>query len=102
MIINLFRMERSEKSRSRKLPLLPRVGIVIDFAGRQFSFRHAPLLETLLNLMERGATRSNFEKIVTEQLYEISLPSIVRKKTVNVKSRTISSRTRKLKGSATS
>ena len=98
MIINLFRMERSEKSRSRKLPILPRIGIVVDFAGRRFSFRHAPLLETLLNLMERGPTRSNFEKIVTEQLYEISLPSIVRKKTVNVKARTLSTRTRKLKG----
>ena len=98
MIINVFRSERTEKSRSRKFPLLPRVGIVVDMAGRRFSFRHAPLVETLLNLFERGLTRSNLEKIVIEQLYEISLPSIVRKKTVNVKARTISNRPRKLKG----
>ncbi len=101
MIINLFRVDRTDKSRSRKFPLLPRVGIVVDFAGRRFSFRHAPLIETLLNLFERGPTRSNLEKIVTEQLYEISLPSLVRKKTVNVKARTISSRPRKIKGSST-
>jgi len=97
MFVNLFRMDRSDKSRSRKFPLLPRVGIVIDFAGRQFSFRHAPLVETLLNLFERGPSRSNLEKIVTEQLYEISLPSLIRKKTVNVKARTIHVQPKELK-----
>jgi hypothetical protein len=98
MIVNLFRVDRSEKSRSRKFPWLPRVGLVIDFAGRRFSLRHAPLIETIMNLLERGPTRSNLEKIVTEQLYEISLPSLIRKKTVDVKSRTIHNKTKKLKG----
>ncbi len=98
MFVNLFRVDRSEKTRSRKFSLLPRFGIVIDFAGRQFSFRHAPLIETLYNLLERGPSRSNLEKIVTEQLYEISLPSLIRKKTVNVKARTIHQQTKKLKG----
>ncbi|MFY7927926.1 MAG: hypothetical protein ACOVS5_03565 [Oligoflexus sp.] len=102
MIINLFRVDRCEKSRSRKFPWLPRVGIVVDFAGRRFSLRHAPLLETLMNLFERGPTRSNLEKIVTEQLYEISLPSLIRKKTVNVKARTIYNRPRKLKSESSS
>ncbi len=97
MIINLFRVDRSDKSRSRKFPLLPRIGIVIDFAGRRFSFRHAPLVETLINLLERGPSRSNLQKIVTEQLYEISLPSLIRKKTVNVKARTIHEHPKKLK-----
>jgi hypothetical protein len=97
MIVNLFRVDRSEKSRSRKFSWLPRFGIVIDFAGRRFSLRHAPLIETLANLLERGPTRSNLEKIVTEQLYEISLPSLIRRKTVNVKSRTIHERPPRLK-----
>ena len=97
MFVNIFRVDRSEKSRSRKLPFLPRIGLVIDFGGRRFSFRHAPLLETLLNLLERGANRSNLQKIVTEQLYEISLPSLSRKKTVNVKARTIHMQTKELK-----
>lgn len=97
MFVNIFRVEPSEKSRSRKLPLLPRVGIVIDIGGKQFSFRHAPLLETLMNLLERGATRANLEKILAEQLYEISLPSLIRKKTVNVKARTIHQKPKELK-----
>ncbi|MCX6130237.1 MAG: hypothetical protein NTX25_14390 [Proteobacteria bacterium] len=97
MIVNLFRVDPSDKSRSRKFSWLPRFGIVIDFAGRRFSLRHAPLIETIANLLERGPTRSNLEKIVTEQLYEISLPSLIRRKTVNVKSRTIYERPARLK-----
>lgn len=97
MFVNIFRVEPSEKSRSRKFPLLPRIGIVVDVAGKQFSFRHAPLIETLVNLLERGANRANLEKIVTEQLYEISLPSLIRKKTVNVKARTIHRTAKELK-----
>ncbi len=97
MIVNLFRIDTTEKSRSRKYSWLPRFGIVIDFAGRRFSLRHAPLLETIANLLERGPTRSNLEKIVTEQLYEISLPSLIRRKTVDVKARTIHERPRRLK-----
>ena len=97
MFVNLFRVEKTDKSRSRKFSLLPRVGFVIDFAGRSYSFRHAPLLETLMNLLERGPSRANLQKIVTEQLYEISLPSLVRKKTVDVKARTIYQHTKELK-----
>ncbi|RYZ76081.1 MAG: hypothetical protein EOP04_32490 [Proteobacteria bacterium] len=97
MFVNLFRVDKTDKSRSRKFPFLPRVGIVIDFAGKSYSFRHAPLMETLLNLLERGPSRANLQKIVTEQLYEISLPSLIRKKTVNVKARTIHVQTKELK-----
>ena len=96
MLVNVFRVDRSDKSRSRKFSWLPRIGIVIDFAGRRYSWRHAPLMETLVNLFERGPSRSNLEKIVTEQLYEISLPSLIRQKTVNVKSRPVYNRPRSL------
>ena len=88
-MINLFRVEPAAKTRSRKLPFLPRLGIVVDVAGKRISYRQAPLLETMLNLLERGATLSNFNKIIAEQLYEIALPSFVKKKTVNVKATTI-------------
>ncbi|MES2746701.1 MAG: hypothetical protein V4655_14810 [Bdellovibrionota bacterium] len=97
MFVNIFRVDSSDKSRSRKFPLLPRIGIVVDIGGKRFSFRHAPLIETLLNLLERGASKSNLDKIVTEQLYEISLPSLIRKKTVNVKARTIHQQPKELK-----
>lgn len=102
MIVNAFRVDTLDRTRSRKFSWLPRWGVVVEFAGRRFSLRHAPLLETIANLLERGATRSNLEKIVTEQLYEISLPSLVRRKTVDVKSRTIHDKPRKLKGKAKS
>lgn len=96
-MINLLRIERVKKTRTRKLPFLPRFGIVVDVAGRRLSYRQAPIFETILNLLERGATKSNFDKIVMEQLYEISLPSLIRRKTVNVQAKTISERPKKLK-----
>ncbi len=96
-MVNILRIERSKRTRSRKLPYLPRIGIVIDFGGRRISYRQAPIIETILNLIERGASRSNFDKIITEQLYEIALPSFAKKKTVNVKAKTISSRPKRLR-----
>ncbi len=96
-MINLLRIERVKRTRSRKIPFLPRIGLVVEVAGRRVSYRQAPIFETILNLLERGATKSNFDKIVMEQLYEISLPSLIRRKTVNVKAKTISEHPRRLK-----
>ena len=96
-MINLFRIERCKKTKSRKFPLLPRIGIVVDVGGRRFSYRQAPVLETLLNLIERGPSKVNFDKIIAEQLYEIALPSLTRRKTVNVKAKTISSKPKRLR-----
>ena len=96
-MVNIFKIERTSRTRTRKLPFLPRLGLVIDIGGRRISYRQAPVLETLFNLLERGATRSNFDKIIAEQLYEIALPSLAKKKTVNVKAKTISSRPKRLK-----
>lgn len=96
-MVNIFRIERSSKTRTRKLPLLPRIGVVVDIGGRRISYRQAPMLETLINLLERGASRSNFDKIIAEQLYEIALPSLIKRKTVDVKAETISSKPKKLR-----
>ncbi|SME93935.1 hypothetical protein [Pseudobacteriovorax antillogorgiicola] len=96
-MVNIFKIERASRTRTRKLPFLPRLGVVIDVGGRRISYRQAPLLETFLNLLERGATRSNFDKIIAEQLYEIALPSLAKKKTVNVKAKTISSKPKRLR-----
>lgn len=96
-MINVFKVEQSPKTRTRKLPLLPRLGLVVDIGGKRISYRQAPMLETVLNLLERGATISNFNKIIAEQLYEIALPSLIKKKTVNVEAKTISSRPKRLR-----
>ena len=96
-MVNQLKIEKARKSRSRKIPFLPRFGFVVEFAGKKISYRQAPLFETMVNLLDRGPSFSNFQKIVLEQLYEISLPSVSRKKTVNVKAKTLSSRPKKLK-----
>lgn len=93
-MINLFRVDKSGKSRTRKIPLLPRFGLVVDVAGRRISFRHAPLIETMVNLVERGPTLSNLQKIVSEQLHEISFPPKRRNKTLDVRARTVSRKAR--------
>ena len=96
-MIHVFRIERSRKTRSRKFPLLPRIGLVVDVAGRRLSYRQAPILETVINLLERGATRANFNRIIAEQLYEITFPSLLRKKTVNVEASTVKRSTKSIR-----
>lgn len=91
-MINIFKMEKLRPTTTRKLPLLPRFGFVVDVAGRRISFRQAPLLETMVNLVERGITLSNMQKIVSEQLGEIKFPFESKPITVNVQSRTIARR----------
>jgi hypothetical protein len=80
-----FSVEKSKTTRTRKFPILPRVGIVIDVAGRRISYRYAPLLETLRNLIERGLSRSNLEKIQNEQIREIAFPGDAKPRTLDVK-----------------
>lgn len=70
---NMISVEKSKPSTVRRFSLLPRVGLVIDFAGKQLTYRHVPTLETLLNLRKRGFSMKNFVDIVFEQLSEISL-----------------------------
>jgi hypothetical protein len=71
---NMFSVQKSERSPLRRLPLLPRVGIVVDVAGRQFSFKHVPILETLLIARERGLTMKNLVKVASEALSEVAFP----------------------------
>ncbi len=87
-----FFAEKVKQSPSRKMPLLPRIGIVVDFGKRRFTFRHVPLLETLAILVERGPSVLNFRRIIKEQLSEVALPEKSKKRTVDVEARTISSR----------
>lgn len=89
-MIYLFRVEKSQKSNTRKVPFLPRFGVVVDIAGRRLSFRQAPFTETIVNLIERGPTLSNLQNIVSEQLNEIKFPFRKKRKTVNVQARTVS------------
>lgn len=93
-MIHLFRIEPAPKSETRKAPLLPRFGFVVDVAGKRISFRQAPITETIINLLERGPTLSNLKKIASEQIYEIKFPFRKKSLTVDVKAKTISRRSK--------
>ncbi len=58
----------------KRLEFLPRLGIVVDFAGREFSLRQAPFLETLVNLRGKKANLRNWLEVAVVQLREIRLP----------------------------
>ena len=84
-----FSVDKTKTTRTRKFPLLPRVGIVIDVGGRRFSYRYAPLMETLVNLLEWGMSRSNLEKIASEQIHEIDFPGQRASRTLDVTARSV-------------
>ena len=89
-MIHLFKVEKSKKSQTRKFKYLPRFGFVVDVGGKSISFRQVPLLETVINLVERGPSLTNLQNIVNEQLQEVTFPSRKKRKTVNVKAKTVS------------
>ncbi len=91
-MINKWTLEKIKSTKTRKLPWLPRMGFVLEIGGRKISYRQAPFFETIAILMERGVTLSNFQKAAKEQLFEIVLPNEKKRRTVNVKARTVSSR----------
>lgn len=68
-----IQINKSKKSKTRKLPFLPRIGLYIDVAGYEVFIKNAPLGETLWNLYERGFSTTNLTKVAREQLKEIKM-----------------------------
>ena len=71
----MLSVQKSERSKLRKLPFLPRFGFTIEVAGRQLTYRQVPLLETLLNARERGLTLKNLLSVAAEALDEVRFPA---------------------------
>lgn len=69
-----FNINRAEKTKLRRLPLLPRFGLTLEFGGRQFTWKMVPFLETVLNWRDAGFTMQNFRKVSAEELSEITFP----------------------------
>ena len=69
-----FYVQKTERTKLRRLPFLPRFGITVETFGRQFTFKQVPLLETLLNLRDRGFSLSNFRKLAKDEWDEIRFP----------------------------
>jgi hypothetical protein len=85
-----IQVERKKASKTRKLPFLPRLGIYLDVGGREIIYKQAPVLETVMNLKERGMSIANLFKIAIEQMAEIEFPAAKKGKTINTSARTVS------------
>jgi hypothetical protein len=71
---NSLCVEKSKRTKTRKLPFLPRFGFIVEIGGRQIAYRQVPLTETLLNLRERGFSMKNLVKVAMEQINEVKFP----------------------------
>jgi hypothetical protein len=69
-----FSVDRAERSKLRRIPFLPRLGLTLEIGGRQFTFKNAPFIETFLNWRDLGFTFANFKKVAVEELDEINFP----------------------------
>lgn len=73
---NSICIQKTKPSKLKRLAFLPRMAVTVDIAGRQFTYRQAPLAETLLNLW---GTRPSVERLIRishQQLSEITLPKL--------------------------
>ena len=74
MHINVLYRKKSPTA-LRKLNWLPRIGLYIDFAGYEFIYKHVPLLESMINLLEGPLTENQLRSIIRRQLAEIKFPN---------------------------
>lgn len=68
-----FSSEKAQKTPTRKLRFLPRLAVVVDIAGRQFTFKQIPVLETIANMKRKDFSFKNFSTISKQILNEISI-----------------------------
>lgn len=66
-------VKKSRESKIRRLSFLPRIGVSIDFAGKKYAYKQAPLLEAVVNLFDRGFSMKNLMEVAKDQLGEIEL-----------------------------
>jgi hypothetical protein len=65
----------SKKSKLRRLSFLPRIGLTIDFAGKQYGYFQVPIAELLLNMIGRDFTMANIISVSHQQIKELELPN---------------------------
>lgn len=87
----VFQINKKKNSKLRKAPFIPRIGIYVDVAGYEMTYKRCSFIEALMNLGEKGVSVENFRKITKAQLAEIKFPKFVKKLTVDAPARTISS-----------
>jgi hypothetical protein len=68
-----FDVQKSKKSKVRRLGFLPRIGITLDFGGKSLRYKQAPILETVFNAIIQGPSKKTLTQIVKNQFKEIKL-----------------------------
>jgi long-subunit acyl-CoA synthetase (AMP-forming) len=96
-----FTISKIKASSSRKLPLLPRLGLVVDFAGMQVAIRSVPMIETLLAARAKGGiSLNNLRTVATEALEEVRMPAAIGRGLAVVQSLGAKAKTKAVKKSA--
>jgi len=80
-----FSSQKSKKTPTRKLKFLPRLALVVDIAGRQFTFKQAPFFEAVAIMKRSEFNLKNFKTISTKILNEISVEPKKERKTSRTK-----------------
>lgn len=74
---NMFKAEKMPKQVKNRWPLLPRFGLVVDFAGTKYSYKYVSVVETMAAMLSEGPiTLSRFKKLISTQFKEIEFPSM--------------------------
>lgn len=79
---SLFQIRKKKPGPTRKLSWLPRVGLYLDIAGYEISYKYAPVMEAVIHILEKGLSPRLIEKISREQLKEIRFPKPNKEKTI--------------------
>jgi len=65
----------SKKSKLKRISFLPRIGITLDVAGKQYGYFQVPLTETLLNMQGRPWSLKSLIATAHLQIKELELPN---------------------------
>lgn len=66
-------VQKAKQTSTRKLKFLPRIGLTLDFAGKQFTFRQAPFLESVANMKTKKFSLENLRAVSNQILDEITM-----------------------------
>lgn len=85
-----FSFKKKEASKTRKVPILPRFGIVIDVAGYELIYKRVPLLETLVIIFSDARPTKRIANVLKQQFAEVQFPLKKAMRTLSTTHRTIS------------
>jgi hypothetical protein len=74
---NMFKAEKMPRPLKNRWPLLPRIGLVVDFGGTKYSYKYVSVIETMASLVSDGPiTLSRFKKLIQAQFQEVEFASM--------------------------